>query len=208
MKTIWIIAGIVTALLLYSVAQAELYRWVDKDGEVHYSDRLPPERATDQRRIFSRGGDTLRDVERMPTSEELQALDQARRAAEDEEQRAEEQRRLQAEYDQMLRRSYTSADDVERSRERRIQPLQTQLENAERRRQRLGNRIEELRNAAAEAERSQRDVTPYERRLRQARQLHQRESERIRQRQEDIESVNTEFDRHLDRFLMILGERQ
>ncbi len=207
MKSIWIIAGVVTALLFSSVAQAELYRWVDEDGEVHYSDRLPPERATDQRRIFSRGGDTLRDVERMPAAEELKALEEARRAAEDEEQRAEEQRRRQAEYDQMLRRSYTSADDVERSRERRIQPLQTQLENAERRQKRLEDRIEELRNAAAEAERGQRDVAPYERRLQQARQLRQREIERIRQRQEDIEAVNTEFDRHLERFLIILGER-
>ncbi|MCK8515505.1 DUF4124 domain-containing protein [Methylonatrum kenyense] len=206
MKTMCITAGIVGALLLSGVAQAELYRWVDEDGEVHYSDRLPPERAPEERRVFSRDGDTLRDVDRMPTAEELEALEEARKAAEDAQQREQEQHRLQAEYDEMLQRSYTSVEDLERSRERRIQPLQTRLDNAERRRQRLDNRIDELRESAAEAERGQRDVAPYERRLRQARQLREREDERIRQRQEEIDTVNTEFDRHLERFRILLGE--
>lgn len=206
MKAICITAGLVGALLFAGLAQAELYRWVDEDGEVHYSDRLPPERAPGERRIFSRGGDTLRDVEQMPTAEELEALEEARKAAEDEQQRKREQHRLQAEYDRMLQRSYTSIEDLERSRLRRIRPLQTQLNNAERRRERLDHRIEALRDSAAEAERGQRDVAPYEQRLQQARELRERENDRIRQRREEIDSVNAEFDRHLERFLLLLGE--
>lgn len=44
------------ALLLAGVlaagsAQAQVYRWVDKDGKVHYSDNPPPDAKVDQRKM-------------------------------------------------------------------------------------------------------------------------------------------------------------
>jgi hypothetical protein len=36
---------IMLACLLPVVAQAEVYRWTDEDGRVHYSDAVPPEQA-------------------------------------------------------------------------------------------------------------------------------------------------------------------
>lgn len=195
-----LVSLLVAAMLAPSTAQAELYRWVDEDGEVHYSDRLPPDRAPEERRIFSRGGDTLRDVERMPTAAELRELEAARQAAEEETRRSQEQRQLQAEYDRMLMLSYGSVDDLQRSRERRLQPLQVQLDNALRRQARLDARIEQLRTEAADAERRQEDTGALERRLEQTRDLRQRETARIRQREQDIRAIKEEFDRHQERF--------
>lgn len=37
-------------------AQAELYRWVDADGEVHYSDQPPPANITQVEKIKAQGG--------------------------------------------------------------------------------------------------------------------------------------------------------
>lgn len=194
-----LVSLLIAAMLAPSTAQAELYRWVDEDGEVHYSDRLPPDRAPEERRIFSRGGDTLRDVERMPTAAELGELEAARQAAEEETRRSQEQRQLQAEYDRMLMLSYGSVNDLQRNRERRLQPLQIQLDNALRRQARLDARIEQLRAEAADAERRQQDTGALERRLEQTRDLRQRETARIRQREQDIRTIKEEFDRHRER---------
>jgi hypothetical protein len=42
------IAIAVLALALAPLAMAQLYKWVDKDGKVHYSDQPPPATATKQ----------------------------------------------------------------------------------------------------------------------------------------------------------------
>ncbi len=42
------IALVALCLLLAPLASAQLYKWVDKDGKVHYSDQPPPATATKQ----------------------------------------------------------------------------------------------------------------------------------------------------------------
>jgi hypothetical protein len=51
MKSGWTIAAI--ALFLATSAQGELYRWVDENGQVHYSDSPPPSsaRKSDRKRL-------------------------------------------------------------------------------------------------------------------------------------------------------------
>lgn len=59
MKRIWLVAGM---LLAFNVAQAvELYRWVDKDGVVHYSETPHPE--ADKIRIGTPIAGTASEVE-------------------------------------------------------------------------------------------------------------------------------------------------
>lgn len=190
-------------LVLPLVLPAELYRWVDEDGQVHYSDRLPPERSSDQRRVFTRGGETLRDVERQPTPEELEALERARRAAEEETLHRAEQERRQAEYDRMLLLSYGSEKDLEHSRERRLERIQVQLDSALQRRQRLEEEIHVLEREAAAAERGGADAETVYRRLETSRERLARENTRLEQRRRDIDAINREFDAKLERFRIL-----
>lgn len=48
MKTL---LAIVLAVLCFSAAAEQLYRWVDAEGNVHYSDRPPPDSATESEEI-------------------------------------------------------------------------------------------------------------------------------------------------------------
>ena len=50
-KTFWI-GLILTALLASLGAQAEVFRWTDKSGKVHYSDAPPPEADAQTRRLY------------------------------------------------------------------------------------------------------------------------------------------------------------
>ncbi|MCX8099354.1 MAG: DUF4124 domain-containing protein, partial [Casimicrobiaceae bacterium] len=67
------LAIVLIASALAVAAQAQLYRWVDEQGRVQYSDTLPPQ-ATDRARAKLRpDGIVLEKVERAPTAEEKRA---------------------------------------------------------------------------------------------------------------------------------------
>lgn len=42
------ILGLFAVLALSATAHAEIYKWVDKDGNVHYSDQPPPEQKSEE----------------------------------------------------------------------------------------------------------------------------------------------------------------
>lgn len=106
-------------------AQAQkLYRWVDKDGKVHYSDALPPE-AVDQarRELSAKSGMTVGEVDRALTDEERAAI----AAAAAEAQTAAELEAQQQERDQVLLASFTTEADLNRAYSSRITLLDETL---------------------------------------------------------------------------------
>lgn len=61
MKYLTIILGL-TALLFWQAAGAEVYRWTDKDGHVHYSDNPPVDAGAKPRKLY----DSHIDVDKLP----------------------------------------------------------------------------------------------------------------------------------------------
>jgi len=53
------------ALLFAAAASAQLYRWVDKDGKVHYTDTPPPAAAGKSAQVRS-GGGNVADTSALP----------------------------------------------------------------------------------------------------------------------------------------------
>ncbi|MCS6995618.1 MAG: DUF4124 domain-containing protein [Casimicrobiaceae bacterium] len=107
------------ASALAVAAQAQLYRWVDEQGRVQYSDTLPPQ-ATDRARAKLRpDGIVLEKVERAPTAEEKRA--QALR----EEQLARERaaREARERLDRALLDRYASIAEFDRAAERTLKDL-------------------------------------------------------------------------------------
>lgn len=117
------------ALLALAGSDAEaqkLYRWVDKDGKVHYSDKVPPEAVQQERETLNESGMTTSRIDRAPTPEEL--AEQARIEAEQarEALAKEEQDKLDA----VLLASYQSEADLQRSYDERFELLEQTLESA------------------------------------------------------------------------------
>lgn len=114
-------------LLLASVADAQrLYKWVDKDGNVTYSDQVPPSEVEREREELNRQGVAVNRVERALTAEERAALQAQREAAALAEREAEEQARR----DHVLLGSYPSENDLERSFRERFELLANVIKNA------------------------------------------------------------------------------
>lgn len=116
---------VLLAAAMPALAQ-KLYRWTDKDGNVHYTDQLPPESARDQREELNRQGITVSRTERALTPEEraARAIEEAKQA---ELLRVEEEK---AKMDAVLIGSYPAESDLQRSYEERFDLIEQSLESA------------------------------------------------------------------------------
>jgi len=102
--------AVLCILVLASPADARLYRWVDEDGKVHYSDRVPPQQSKKGHQILDKRGQKRGEVAPEKTREQLlqERRQQAKLAEED------DRRRLIRERDEMLLRTFTQVEDLDR----------------------------------------------------------------------------------------------
>ena len=70
-----------------SSKEKKLYRWVDKNGQVHYGDSVPAEYAEQDREVLNRQGVSVGREEGTITPEEAAAKAAADKAARDEQKR-------------------------------------------------------------------------------------------------------------------------
>lgn len=106
-------------------AQAQkLYRWVDDQGEVHYSDQVPPSQADKARARLSEQGIAVENRPAVPTGEELErAKELERRKAEEERRRVE--RRAE---DERLLKLYRTVDELELARDGRVAAVEAVIQ--------------------------------------------------------------------------------
>lgn len=121
---------VIICLLTGVTATAKLYKWVDENGEVHYSDRLPPEKNKLAYKTFNNEGVVIKKVKRELTSEEKrQKAEEIQRAKE-----LAEQQRLKAEAEQRERtkllKTYTSEEQIIRLKAERVESLRRNIETA------------------------------------------------------------------------------
>ncbi|HEU0224578.1 MAG TPA: DUF4124 domain-containing protein [Steroidobacteraceae bacterium] len=97
----------------------KLYRWVDKHGQVHYGDSVPPEYAEQDRDILNRQGVPIAREQGLITAEEAALQAAADRAARDE-----QKRKLR---DRVLLQAYQSVREIEVLRDNRLELVDAQL---------------------------------------------------------------------------------
>ncbi len=106
-QIVWLIAA--SCLISAEIASAELYRWVDEQGNVHYSDHVPPEQSKKRgHEVINKQGTTLNKVDREKTAEEV-AKEKLQRQAE-ETRLAEEAREAKRDY--TLLQTFTTERDL------------------------------------------------------------------------------------------------
>ena len=135
---------LVVGPLLLAMAQASaeqtLYRWVDDEGVVHYSDHVPQVHSSRDHEILNGQGVAVRHVEGAATEEEL--AERARVAAV---QEAEAEAALAlARSDKVLLDTYLSVAEIESLRDRRLGLLGSQLNATELYLENLIERLSEL----------------------------------------------------------------
>ncbi len=123
--------------------KTKLYRWVDKNGQVHYGDSVPPEYAEQDRDILNRQGVPITREQGLVTAEEAAEQAAAAKAARDE-----QKRKLR---DRVLLQTYQSVRELEVLRDNRLELVDAQLTIQE----------QSLANLRAQRAQIQKQVTRY-----------------------------------------------
>ena len=146
---------LVVAIALPSIGSAQRtqpkqYKWTDANGNVYYSDTVPPEHANRDREVLNDQGVRIGSEEGEITEAE-RAIAAEREAAAEADRIA---RETIARHDRMLLSTYISVADIEDLRDRRLELLESQIKLTE---VYLGNLRKRLLALQAEAS----DYKPY-----------------------------------------------
>ena len=135
--------------------QAELYKWVDSKGQVHFSDQVPVEDARHERKILDKKSGRIVDtVERSKTVEELEEqerLDKIKAKQAEKEQ-------LKKGRDRMLLLTYQNLDEVNAARDTRVSTIEDAIQIAIGTLKTQKGQLSELRESAADFERGSRSI--------------------------------------------------
>ena len=123
-------------------AHGALYRWVDENGRVQYSDRPP---ASDKGGVqLSNRGIVVKKLEGGLTPEQKKAKEEEEARARAEKAKAEEQQRQ----DTALLQSFSNANEIDMKRDREVQGLNAAIANLRSQEKRVNERLAEDRRRA------------------------------------------------------------
>jgi chromosome segregation ATPase len=122
-------AGLVLSALVLaaSVAHAATYKWVDDQGVVHYTDKMPPEAINKGSIELNKQGVPIKKNDPALTPEQ-------RRTREAEEERARQVAKAREEIqrkDRALMQSYTTEDEIDLSKKRALGTIDGQIQSAQ-----------------------------------------------------------------------------
>lgn len=142
-------------LVAFADASAQtVYKWVDDDGETHYSQTLPPERVQQEHAQLDGEGRVTREIQRAPTAEERAALAEQLRVERDVIQR----QRLQAQEDRLFLATYPTEEALVDSTETQRRILMTEFESVDSLIEQARARLNQSVSQAASMQRGGRDV--------------------------------------------------
>jgi hypothetical protein len=142
------------ALLYGPMAAAGMYKWVDDQGEIHYGNSVPPEFSNKERRELNERGRTIKLYDAARTPEEIAEAERLESIRLEQEKLAAEKAR----HDHVLLSTYSSEDDMLKTRNGKLSAVEGLIQLTKRRITSMNIRIKQLTEDAADYERGGRPV--------------------------------------------------
>jgi chromosome segregation ATPase len=199
------VAALAFALALCGTGNtaAATYKWVDDQGVVHYSDKVPPEAVNKGATVLDKQGRPTKKIEPAPSAEQIKA-----KAAAEEQQRAlAKSLDEQARKDRALMQSYTNEEEIDVARKRALVTIDTQIKSAQVYSADLTRRQEGLkRKKASYGDKPvpielERDLNTVDVEL-------SRQTALIKQKTDEIAAVNAKYDTDKKRWEEIKSDQQ
>ena len=109
-----------------SLAKKKLYKWVDENGKVTYSDQVPPDQIKKGHQELNKDGVVLEEIEDALTDEQVAAIKQAKILANEKAKAAEEAEKVR----QNIMKAYTNENEIIRLKDERVSALNRNIEQA------------------------------------------------------------------------------
>ena len=139
------ILTLATFVLLAPTVRATTYKWVDDQGKVHYTDKIPPEAINKGSVELNKQGVPIKKTDPALTPEQ-------RQAREAEEERVRQAAKIREEIqrkDRALLQSYTTEGEIELSKKRALGTIDGQIQSAQAYMVTLNKRKQEIETRAA-----------------------------------------------------------
>ncbi|MGD2173077.1 MAG: DUF4124 domain-containing protein [Gammaproteobacteria bacterium] len=104
---------------------AKLYKWVDENGNVRYSDQIPPSAAKRGHSELNSQGVVVSTQQKAKSEAELAAEAKARREQEAREAEQARLKKIQQQKDQVLLMTFSSEEELELARQDRVEVLES-----------------------------------------------------------------------------------
>lgn len=204
MRHATVVLGFVLACASFAADAQQRYRWVDDTGVTRISDRIPAS-ATDKRiEVLNSRGMVVKVIEpkREPTAEELAAAAAERAAAE----QAKLDQEAQMRRDRMLLGTYTTVDDLVRSRDARVSALESQISVSRAALDAHAGHLADLEAQAAQHTDAGREVpAALAKRLAETREKYDAMHDFVTKRESEQKAIRAQFDADIARFTELRG---
>ncbi len=178
-------------------ASARLYKWVDEEGNVHYSDKLPPTAVKNPYSKLDERGLVIEKKGRAKTPEEIAREEELRRLREEQRRQLEEQRAR----DKVLLNTFRSEDDIILARDGKLATYDAQIRIAYTNIERLKAWLATQKKKAANFERQGRKVpAKLLKEIENTRQQIKANYESILRQEKDKEFIRRKYAADLKRF--------
>jgi len=120
------------ALMLFAFSKLStagaLYKWIDENGQIRYSDRLPPSQAKKKHQQLNSQGMVMTTKEAAKSDDELAAEVEAARKLEEENARQAKLKEAQDKKDQVLLLTFSSEEEIRIARDNRLDVLDSVIQ--------------------------------------------------------------------------------
>ena len=105
-----------------------LYKWIDENGQIRYSDRLPPNQVRKKHQQLNSQGVVLSTKEAAKSAEELAVAAEAKRKLEEEQAAEAKIREAQFKIDQVLLLTFSTEEELTLARDDRLEVLESVIQ--------------------------------------------------------------------------------
>ena len=106
-----------------TASAAKLYKWVDENGEIRYSDRMPASQSRREHQTLNSQGMVVTTKKAAKTEEEIQALKDAEKVLQTKQEIEKIEKEAQGKLDRVLLLTFSSEDELNRVKDGRIEVL-------------------------------------------------------------------------------------
>lgn len=205
-----LLAGLLALAALLPVDAAKLYKWVDEDGTVRYSDRLPPERATKKHQELNRQGVVVTTTDDARSAEEIAAEAERRRREQEEAAETARLKAIQDKKDNVLLMTFSSEEELGIARDNRIDVLDSVISLIEKSISTTQEKLDQLQQSAEQNYLSKGQEVPGG--LAQKIEFFTRKiesrNEQLLQKLDEKSKINAQYEADLERFRLLKAESE
>ncbi len=122
-QSVKLLLAVLLCALVMPASAAKLYKWVDEDGKVRYSDRLPSQQTSKKHQQLNSQGMVLSTKEAARPPEEVAAEADAKAKLEAKRLEAARVKAVQKQLDMVLTMTFASETEIEHARDNRIEVI-------------------------------------------------------------------------------------